>query len=104
VFFILKLNKILSFQLKERVKVFRRIVRVMVNEAFSKLVAQGVEECDRGNTLRALMYLDKASEKERTPLLNSYLAYCIARERKSYRMAIELGIGAVNEQPENLVL
>jgi hypothetical protein len=66
-----------------------------VSEEFSKLVSRGIEECDRGNTLGALMYLDEASEKERTPLLNSYLAYCIARERKSYRKAIELGIGAV---------
>jgi hypothetical protein len=50
------------------------------------------------------MYLEEASRKERTPHLNSYLAYCLARERKSYSEAIELGTGAVNEQPGNLVL
>lgn len=76
----------------------------MVNEELSKLVSQGIEECDRGNTLKALMYLEEASRKERTPLLNSYLAYCLAREHKNYREAIKLGMGAVNEQPETLVL
>ena len=76
----------------------------MVSEEFSNLVSRGIEECDRGNTLRALMYLEDASHKERSPLLNSYLAYCVAKERKSYREAIKLGVGAVNEQPGNLVL
>ena len=90
--------------MKESVNVFHRIVRVMVSEEFSELVSRGIKECDRGNMLRALMYLEEASRKERTPLLNSYLAYCLARVHKSYREAIKLGIAAVNEQPENLVL
>ena len=76
----------------------------MVSEDLSGLVSRGIEECDRGNTLEGLMYLEEASRKEKTPLLNSYLAYCLAREHKSYREAIELGTGAVNEQSENLVL
>jgi len=76
----------------------------MVSEEFSELVSRGIKECDSGNTLGALMYLEEASRKGRTPLLNSYRAYCLAKERKSYREAIELGIGAVNEQSGNLVL
>jgi tetratricopeptide (TPR) repeat protein len=79
-------------------------VRVMVSEEFSKMVSRGIEEFDSGNTLAALMHFEKASRKGKNPLLNSYLAYCYARERKSYREAIELGIGAVKEQPGNLVL
>jgi tetratricopeptide (TPR) repeat protein len=76
----------------------------MVSEEYSDLVSRGIEECDSGNTLGALMYFEKASRKEKTPLLNSYLSYCLAKEHESYREAIELGIGAVNEQSENLVL
>jgi tetratricopeptide (TPR) repeat protein len=76
----------------------------MVSEKYSELVSRGIEECDSGNTLEALMYLEKASRKGKTPLLNSYLAYCLAKEHESYRDAIELGIGAVNEHSGNLVL
>ncbi|HBH61111.1 MAG TPA: hypothetical protein DDX85_05085 [Nitrospiraceae bacterium] len=76
----------------------------MVSEEFSELVSRGIKECNSGNTLGALMYLEEASRKGKNPLLNSYLAYCLAREHKSYREAIELGIGAVNEQSGNLVL
>ncbi|MEN8265036.1 MAG: tetratricopeptide repeat protein [Nitrospirota bacterium] len=75
----------------------------MVSDEFSELVSRGIEECDSGNTLKALMYLEEASRKERTPLLNSYLAYCLAKERKSYRDAIALGTEALKEQPGNLV-
>jgi tetratricopeptide (TPR) repeat protein len=75
----------------------------MVSDEFSELVSQGIEECDSGNTLMALMHLEEASRKERTPLLNSYLAYCLAKERKSYRDAITLGTEALKEQPGNLV-
>ena len=76
----------------------------MVSEEYSELVSRGIEECDSGNTLGALIYLEKASRKGKTPLLNSYLAYCLAMEHENYREAIELGIGAVNEQSRNLVL
>lgn len=76
----------------------------MGDDEFSELVSRGIEECDRGNTLRALMHLDEASRKGETPLLNSYLAYCLAKERRSYRDAIRLGTGALKKQPENLVL
>jgi hypothetical protein len=75
-----------------------------MGEEFSELVSQGIKECDGGNTLRALMYLEEATRKGKTPLLNSYLAYCLAKEHKSYRKAIELGIEAVNEQSGNVVL
>ena len=76
----------------------------MVSEEFSELVSRGIEECDRGNTLGALMHFKDASRKGETPLLNSYLSYCLAKEHKSYRKAIELGKKAVNEQSGNLVL
>lgn len=76
----------------------------MVIEEHSELISRGIEECDSGNTLGALLYLEKAFRKGKTPLLNSYLAYCLAKEHKSYREAIELGRGAVNEQSGNLVL
>jgi tetratricopeptide (TPR) repeat protein len=76
----------------------------MVSEEFSELMSRGIEECDSGNTLGALMHFKEASRKGATPLLNSYLAYCLAKEHKSYREAIELGIGAVNEQSGNLVI
>jgi len=81
-----------------------RDVHIMMSEEFSELESRGIEECDRGNTLVALMYLEKASQKGKTPLLDSYLAYCLAREHNSYSEAIELGKGAMNEQSRNLVL
>jgi uncharacterized protein HemY len=76
----------------------------MVSEEFSELMSRGIRECDSGNTLMALMHFKEASRKGETPLLNSYLAYCLAKEHKNYREAIELGRGAVNEQSRNLVL
>ena len=76
----------------------------MVSGEFSELVSKGIKESDKGNMLGALMYLEEASRIKRTPLLNSYLAYCIAKERGKRREAIELCIGAVNDDPENLLL
>ncbi len=75
----------------------------MVTDGFSELLSQGIKECNKGNTLKALMYLDEASRKESSPLLKSYLAFCIAKERKNYREAIALGTEAVKEQQGNLV-
>jgi hypothetical protein len=50
------------------------------------------------------MYFQEASRKGMTPILNSYFAYCIAKEHKNYSEAIDLGKGALNAQPGNLVL
>jgi len=90
--------------LKESVNVFHWIVCVMVSGEFSELMYMGIEECDRGNTLKALSYFEEASLTKRTPLLNSYLAYCIAKERGKRREAIELCIEAINDDPEDPLL
>lgn len=71
----------------------------MADEA-EKLYCKGINALDRGDTLSALACFEKAVQKDENPLYNSYLAYCIAKERGQFRLSVSLCEKAIALQPD----
>ncbi|MEJ2202183.1 MAG: hypothetical protein P8X63_14375 [Desulfuromonadaceae bacterium] len=62
----------------------------MTLEETSILAEQAIHEADDGNTLIALVHLEKVLKERKSPLLTSYFAYCLAKERKEIPRALAL--------------
>ncbi len=62
----------------------------MTTEEVGTLADQAISEADNGNTLMALIHLEKVLKERSNPLLISYFAYCLAKERKEHRRALNL--------------
>jgi tetratricopeptide (TPR) repeat protein len=60
-----------------------------------------ISAIDRGDTLHGLVALECSPELRALPVVNSYLAYCMARERGQIREAICLCQGALDAEPRN---
>jgi len=73
----------------------------MVNPETKKLFDKGIKTLTEGNILSALSCFEKASKIEENPLISSYLAFCIAKERGQVQKAISLCNDAIKEDPEN---
>lgn len=73
----------------------------MADHSFQDLVSQGVQAIDQGNTMMALMHLEDASKKGTSPALQSYLGYCLARERQQFKRGITLCREATKLEPMN---
>jgi hypothetical protein len=56
---------------------------------------------DRGDTLHGLVTLECSPEFRAIPAVESYLGYCIARERGDVREALLLCQSALNSEPNN---
>ena len=73
------------------------------NTSFSELVEEGIAFLNRNNRLAALACFDRAVAMGESPVLLSYLAYCIAAERGQVQRAFELCRDALAREPENPV-
>ncbi len=73
----------------------------MVNPEARELFDKGKEALDEGNILSALTYFEKASKIEDNPSINSFLAFCVAKERGHFQKAISLCAGAIEADPKN---
>ncbi len=58
---------------------------------------------DRGHTLQGLVVLESSPELSTIPTVNSYRAYCIAKERGQIREAVRLCQAALDAEPHNPV-
>lgn len=67
------------------------------------LSSQGIHALNKGNSIAALAFFEKAVQIENTPLNRSYLAYCIAKERGQFKKAVSLCEDAMKEEPANSV-
>ncbi len=56
---------------------------------------------DRGATLQGLVVLESSPELRSIPMVNSYRAYCIAKERGQFREAVRLCQSALDAEPHN---
>jgi len=64
---------------------------------------KGVEALDQDNTLSALFYFEKALDIEDSPIISSYFAFCIAKERGQLSKAISLCEEAIKKDPESSI-
>ncbi len=56
---------------------------------------------DRGDTLHGLIALECSPQLRSLPTVESYLGYCIAKERGGLREAVRLCKSALNAEPDN---
>jgi hypothetical protein len=75
----------------------------MSNQDFRQLLKKGIAAADQGNTLDALVHLESAARLGSTPTLDSYLGYCIARERRQFKQGTGLCRQALLREPEQAV-
>lgn len=66
-----------------------------------KLFTKGLEALAEGNTLSALSYLEKAINIDYSPIISSYYALCIAKERGQVSKAVSLCEEAIKGEPKN---
>lgn len=75
----------------------------MTDQEFLQQVKRGAAAAEQGNTLVALSLLESAARLGSTPLLASYLGYCMARERQQFKKGAGLCLDAVKEDPEQAI-
>lgn len=66
-----------------------------------KLFANGIEAINSGDMVSALAFFERVISMEDTPVIRSYYAFCIARERGQFKKAISMCEEAMQEEPEN---
>jgi len=67
----------------------------------SDIVQKATAVIDFGETLQGLIALESAPSLHEIPVVRSYLAYCMAKERSQYREAIRLCEAALKAEPYN---
>lgn len=67
----------------------------------SEIVQRAIAAIDWGDTLHGLIALESAPSLREIPVVNSYLAYCMAKERGQYREAIRRCEASLKVEPHN---
>ncbi|HXX58333.1 MAG TPA: hypothetical protein VEI96_10070 [Thermodesulfovibrionales bacterium] len=75
----------------------------MENADGEKLFEKGLQALARNDTLAALAYFERAVHVEDRPLYSSHLAFCIAKERGQYQLAVTLCEKAIAKEPRSSV-
>ena len=65
------------------------------------LLERGIEALTKGDILSALDHFEKAFHLNNSPLISSYYAFCIAKERRQFSKAISLCEEAIKKDPKN---
>ena len=73
----------------------------MTNPEAGQLFDNGMQALTEGNIIAALSFFEKALAKGDDPLISSFFAFCIAKERGEIKKAISLCTDAIKEEPEN---
>lgn len=69
----------------------------------AEIVAKGIEALSRGHTHLALVCFERAAQMERSPIISSYLAFCLAAARGRFEEAMAMGNEALAKEPTNAV-
>jgi len=73
----------------------------MPEDDSNDLIRKGVAALDDGNTLVALLHFDEAAKTSPTPVVLSYLGYCLAREHRQMQKGLSLCLNALQSDPNN---
>ncbi len=73
----------------------------MVNPESKQLFNKGIAALSAGKILAALSCFENAFAIEEDPLISSFIAFCIAKERGEVQKAISLCNAAIRKEPEN---
>lgn len=87
--------------IKEVMKPKERLTISFSRSEAERLFMKGLEALVQDNTLSALSCFEKAINIEDNPIINSYLAFCVAKERGQLTKAISLCEEAIKKEPQN---
>ncbi len=73
----------------------------MVETTQSEIVRNAIAAIDRGDTLEGLIALENPPSLRSIPVVRSYLAYCISKEKGQHRTALSLCEAAMSAEPRN---
>lgn len=65
------------------------------------LLTKAIQEAERGNGTIALMYLGQVPKEDKSPLHNSYVGYCMAKEHKQLDIALSLCKKSIRQAPQD---
>ncbi len=68
------------------------------------LFEKGLALFEAGNGLAALSFFERACSQQENPVIQSYLAVCIAGERGQISEAVRLCEQAISQEPDNPVI
>ena len=68
---------------------------------YENLTKQGTLAVEQGNTMEALVHFENASRMMKTPLVDCYLGYCLARERGKLKEGASMCLEAIKKDPGN---
>lgn len=68
---------------------------------FQTLVDEGLAALDKRDTLKGLLLFEEAVKHQVTPVVQSCLGYCLAREKRQFREGVELCQQAKRKEPQN---
>ncbi len=74
---------------------------MMVGSALFETAQRAIFAIDRGDTLQGLIALECSPQLRTLPAVESYLGYCIAKERGEYREGVRLCQAALTAEPDN---
>ncbi len=66
-----------------------------------RLFASGLQALAEKDTLRALVLFEKALARDDRPIFSSYMAFCIAKERGQFQLAVTLCEKAIARDNQN---
>ena len=72
-----------------------------MSDTYSSLLSKGEQALQNGDTLLALLQLEKAYAIQALPGVKAKLAYCLAAERRQYQQAMDLCRQALQAEPGN---
>jgi len=67
------------------------------------MIKRGIDAAERGNMVEAIHLLENAAKDAKTPMVKSYLAYCLAREHRQLKQAASMCHEAMQLEPNNPV-
>lgn len=73
----------------------------MTENPQSEFIRRVMAAIDRGDTLHGLITLEGAGAIRSVPVVSSYLAYCISKERGQHREALRMVQAAMAAEPHN---
>ncbi len=68
------------------------------------LLEEGTDALSQGKTVHALSCFERALNIEKSPVISSYFAFCITKERGQVSKAISLCEEAIRQEPKKSIL
>lgn len=75
----------------------------MAGTNVEQLIARGIRAANSGKTVLALEFFEEAVKLRDSPATWSYLAFCLAKERREFERAVQLCQAAIRQDPHSSV-